>query len=384
MRTETQVEITRTLLRHLAERQPVRADACATVPASRYTSAEHLAREQATILSKWPQLVALSGELPEPGSFLVRDLPGGSIVITRDTEGNVHALANTCRHRGGRIAEADGTGRRLTCPYHAWSYRLDGSIAAIPDQASFPEVDLSSCRLPRYPVLEWAGTIWVVPSSGGAPLDSAGLVAELGPIADDLVAYDIASHRHWRRHRFELAMNWKLVVDTFLEPYHFASLHRTTVGPIFVSNLCTAERAGHHVREILPRKSIAGLAEQPESAWDLVAHSAIVHVLFPSTVFVVQVDHIELWRTQPVAGEPGRAICELDFFLPPGELSESAERHWLRNWELTINTVIHEDFRAMAGVQANLASGQLDALTFGRNEPALALFHQALDDAMAG
>lgn len=384
MRAETQVEIIRTLLRHLADRRPVRADACARVPAERYTSSEHLAREQATILSRWPQLVALSGELPEPGSFLVRDLAAGSVVVTRDAEGTVHALANVCRHRGARVAEGEGSGRRLTCPYHAWSYHLDGTIAVVPDQESFPDADLASCRLPRFPVLEWEGTIWVVPSTTAAPLEPAGLVADLGHIADDLVGYDIASHRHWRRHRFELAMNWKLVVDTFLEPYHFAALHRATVGPIFVSNLCTAERSGLHVREVLPRKSIAELAEQPESTWDLVTHSALVYVLFPSTVLVVQIDHLELWRIQPVTGDPGRSIVELDFFIPPGELDGSAERHWLRNWELTINTVLHEDFRAMTGVQANLASGHLDALTFGRNEPALALFHRALEDAVAG
>lgn len=384
MRTETQVEMTRTLLHHLAERRPLRAPAGATVPASHYTSPEHLAREQATILSRWPQLVALSGELALPGSFLVRDLPVGSVVVTRDAEGSVHALANVCRHRGARVAEGEGAGRRLTCPYHAWSYHLDGTIASVPDQESFPDLDLASCRLPRFPVLEWEGTIWVVPATEAAPLDAAGLVADLGQIADDLAVYDIATQRHWRRHRFDLDMNWKLVVDTFLEPYHFGSLHRATVGPIFVSNLCTAERAGLHVREVLPRKSIAGLAEQPESTWDLVTHSAVVYVLFPSTVLVVQVDHLELWRIQPVAGEPGRSVVELDFFIPPGELSESAERHWLRNWELTIKTVIEEDFWAMAGVQANLQSGHLDALTFGRNEPALALFHQALEDAVAG
>lgn len=383
MRRDTQIAITRSLLEQLRRKQPLRADAVDSVPAAHYTSVEHLEQERATILSTWPQLVALSTDVPGPGSFVVRDRPGSSVIVSRDEEGRVHALANVCRHRGARVAEGRGDGRRLSCPYHAWSYRLDGSLAAIPDRESFPGVDDGRCRLPQLPVVEWAGMIWVVPSTDSAGHSEERLRADLGHIGDDLVAYDIGQYAYWRSHRFELDLNWKLVVDTFLEPYHFSSLHRNTVGPIFVSNLCTADRAGHHVREVLPRKSIVTLADLPESAWDLVTHSAIVYALFPNTVLVVQVDHLETWRVQPRAGDPSRSICDLDFYIPAGGLAENGERYWERNWELTINTVIHEDFKAMAGVQANLASGHLDRLTFGRNEPALALFHQALADGMA-
>ncbi len=381
MRRDTQIAIIRTLLEQLRQKQPLRGDAVGSVPAAHFTSVEHLQREQATILSAWPQLMALSTDVPRPGSFVVRDGPGSSVIVSRDEDGCVHALANVCRHRGARVAEGRGGGRRFTCPYHAWSYRLDGSLAAIPDQDSFPAVDDGHCQLPRLPVVEWAGMIWIVPLTG-AELSEDRLRADLGPIGDDLVAYDIGQYAYWRSHRFELDLNWKLVIDTFLEPYHFASLHRNTVGPIFVSHLCTADGAGHHVREVLPRRSIVTLADMPESAWDLVMHSAIVYALFPNTVLVVQVDHIETWRVQPRAGDPARSICELDFYIPAGDLTETAEQYWERNWELTVNTVIDEDFRTMAGAQANLGSGWLEQLTLGRNEPALALSHQALADAL--
>jgi hypothetical protein len=80
----------------------------------------------------------------------------------------------------------------------------------------------------------------------------------------------------------------------------------------------------------------------------------------------------------PVDGDPGRCVCELDFYIPPNTMDDRALNHWQRNWDLTINTVIEEDFRTMAGAQGNLASGALERLTFGRNEPALALLHAAL------
>lgn len=365
------------LLDHLARREPLRAETCASVPAGHYTSRKHLQVELDTVLRRWPQLVGLSCELPEPGSRIVRDDMRVPVVVTRDALGAVHALVNVCRHRGARVAEADGTSRRLTCPYHAWSYDLDGALAAVPDAPSFPGVAPGACRLPTLPVIEWGGTVWVVPEPDG-PAPATMPPEALGPMSDDLLAYGLDEFQHWRRHRFDLQLNWKLVVDTFLEPYHFASLHGRSVGPIFVSNLCAADRFGSHIREVLPRRSIADLAGLPEADWEVVSHSAIVNVLFPNVVAVMQVDHLETWRVYPQGNEPGRSICELDFYIPGGRVTESAQRHWESNWELTIRTVLQEDFAMMAGVQRNLECGQLDHLTFGRNEPALAMYHQAL------
>ena len=375
MRHETQVAIARRLLDHLDRGEPVRSEVGATIPAARYTSPEHLALEERTILSRWPQMVALAGDLPKPGTWVVRESGGSSFIVTRDWEGRVHAMANVCRHRGARVAEQPGWGRRLMCPYHAWSYHLDGTLAGVPDGDSFPDVPAGSCALPALPCVELDGTIWVNPAGAGADVD-------LGAFADDLGALDVPSYVHWRQHRFDLDLNWKLVIDTFLEPYHFASLHQLSVGPIFVANLCVADRDGLHVREVLPRKSLAGLRDVPESEWDLIPHTAIVYVLFPNTVFVVQVDHLETWRVRPVAGDPGRCVCELDFYIPADATGERAQLHWEKNWELTVRTVIDEDFHAMTGVQANLASGHLDHLTVGRNEPALAMYHAALDAAV--
>lgn len=382
MHQNTQIEITRRLLGHLDRAEPFRSDVVASVSADDYTSPERLAFEQRTILTTSPQLVALASDLPEPGSYVVRDSSGSSVVLSRDRDGAIHAFANVCRHRGSRVAEDRGTARRLTCPYHAWSYHLDGTLAAIPDHESFPGIEPGSCGLPPLPCVEVEGTIWINPTIGSS-LTEAQVRSSLGVYADDLKALDVPYYVHWRQHRFDLEFNWKLLIDTFFEPYHFASLHRNSVGPIFVSNLCFADRDGLNVREVLPRKTIARLAELPESEWDLIEQSALVYYLFPNTVMVVQVDHLETWRIRPVDGVPGRCICELDFYIPPNTMDDRALAHWQRNWDLTIRTVVEEDFHTMKGVQSNLASGALDRLTFGRNEPALALFHAALDDALA-
>lgn len=365
-----------TLIEHHAARRPWRT-AGSTIAADTYTSARHLAIER-EVLFRGPQVVALTADLPEPGAVVTRDRLGVPVVLTRDVDGVVHALVNVCAHRAAQVV-ADGRDRtrRLSCPYHAWTYDLTGSLVGVPDAASFCDVDVPGPGLAALPVTERHGLIWAVPVPAGSPPEP-----DLGPFAEDFDGYDIAAHRHWRSHRFDLALNWKLVVDTFLEPYHFASLHRETVAPYFLANLCVADRHGPHLREVLPRPSLVELAQQPPEEWDLVAHSVLVYVLFPNTVFVKFDDHIETWRVHPDPTDPGRSVCDLDFYVPDVPATASSERHWENNWQLTIATVEQEDFAAMAGVQRGLASGAMAQLRVGANEPALAMFHAALDEQL--
>jgi phenylpropionate dioxygenase-like ring-hydroxylating dioxygenase large terminal subunit len=385
MRTSDARPVIETLLERLAARQPWR-DEASTVPAGVYTDPAHLQAERAALFRGLPQVVALSPDLPEAGSVLARDLDGLPLVLTRDHDGEVHALANVCAHRAARVV-TDGRScqRRLTCPYHAWSYDLAGTLRGVPDAASFPTVEVPGPGLRRLPVVEDHGLVWVLADvhAGTAAGRPAPLAAPpLGAIGDDLDHYDLAAHHHWRSHRFDLAFNWKLVVDTFLEPYHLGILHRDTVGPYFVTNLCVVHAEGPHLREVLARRSLTGLADQDPASWDLRPHSTIVYVLFPNMVLVHQMDRIETWRVQPHPADPGRSTCELDFYLPRGEPTPSSERYWERNWCLTVDTVNDEDFSAMAGVQQGLASGALDEVHVGANEPAFSRYHRALDSVV--
>jgi len=388
VRNEHVQPIVRTLLSHAADgvawTDPSLPEG-AEFPAADYADPAHLATEREILFKRRPQAVALTADLPEPGSFITRDQFDVPLVISRGRDGVARAMANVCAHRGGQVVDQSrGCSRRHACAYHAWTYDEAGTLVGVPDQRSFPRVEVPGPGLAPIPAVEADGIIWVDPGAVGAAISGPGAALEppeLGTIADDFEQFDIGGHRHWRSHRFDLAMNWKLVVDTFLEPYHFASLHRNTVGPIFFPNLCVADRhgpIGEHVRHVIPRRSLAELADQPPETWDIVPHTALVYVLLPATVFVMQIDHIELWRVWPQGDDPNRSWCDLDFYIPVGPSTESSERHWENNWKLTIDTVEQEDFKAMAGVQQGVASGAIDRVRFGANEPALIMYHQAL------
>ncbi len=349
-------------------------------PAAHYADRAHLASELATLF-RGPQVVALSPDLPGPNTFVTRDQYDVALLLTRDDHGQVHASANVCTHRGAQLtADGRGEGRRHTCPYHAWTFDSKGTLVGLPDAGAFPDVCPNSEGLVSLPVVERNGLIWCDPRPGTTELDEKRI--DLGEFEEDIADYGVDGHRHWRTHRFELAMNWKLVIDTFLEPYHFAALHKETVGPYFIPNLCVAHRCGHHVREVLPRRTFAELATQTPEQWDLVPHTAMVYVLFPNTVFVMQIDHIETWRVTPDRHDPARCVVDLDFYIPDEPATESSERHWENNWKLTLDTVIGEDFAAMEHAQRGLSSGVIDHLRLGANEPALAMFHQSLAEAL--
>jgi phenylpropionate dioxygenase-like ring-hydroxylating dioxygenase large terminal subunit len=346
-----------------------------------YDSPERLRQEKDILFRKYPLLMGLSGQLRGPGDFLTDDFSGVPIVVVRDGDGVVRAFLNVCQHRGARVAQGCGnTGRVFTCPYHAWSFDLTGKLVGIPHGSNFEGMDKDHRGLVELPAVERDGLIWVVPTpNANAKLDIDAHLAGLGP---ELANYGLAGYHHHETRIMHRKLNWKIVIDTFLEPYHFAFLHADTVGPIFFPNLCLFEAFGPHLRETLPRRTIETLRAKPEAEWDLIPHTALVYVLFPNTVLVMQGDHVETWRVFPNADKVGECVMYLDFFVPEPAETESARRHWDRNMDLTIRTVDEEDFPVGEGIQSGIAAKAQSEMVFGRNEPALAHFERSVTEAV--
>lgn len=379
MLNSTARPIIETLLKKASAREPWRTEHL-RVSSGRYCDTEHLETEHRLLFNSLPQVVALSGDIPNPGDTLTRECGGLDVLLTRDSTNAANAFLNVCKHRSAKvISEERSCSKRLVCPYHAWTYDLQGSLVGIPDKESFPQMELPQDGLRRLPLHEADGLIWVTPVLN----EKVSCLPALGSFSDDFASYELGEYEHWRSHHFQLEMNWKLVIDTFLEPYHFASLHRDTVGPIFIPNLCHVERSGPHLREVLPRRTLVDLAGSDPEQWDIVPHSALVYVLFPATVFVMQIDHVETWRVRAHPTDPSRSVCDLDFYIPSELAGPGDQEHWEKNWRLTVDTVVNEDFLAMSGVQRGLSSGAFWSINVGANEPALGMFHSILDEEMA-
>ena len=381
MKRDTQIHLMRQVFSHLKAGTTDVADDVHRQPTSAYASTERLTRESATLFRRFPLLVGLSCQIPNPGDHFTEDHTGIPILVVRGQDGVVRAFLNVCRHRGARVAEGCGQSRAFTCPYHGWTYGLDGALRGIPDQRNFPGIDPAQHGLTPLPVAEHHGMLWVRPTADAGPL-SLDIASHLGGLDAEFASYDLSTYHHYETREIRRKMNWKLVIDTFLEPYHLGVLHRKTVGPLFIGNLCLFEPFGLHLREVLPRRSIETQADMPESDWDFIAHNTIVYVLFPNTVFVMQVDHAETWRVFPVDGKTDECVMVLDFFVPNPIDSDSARRHWERNMDLTIRTVCDEDFPVGEGIQRGMASGAQTHTSYGRNEPALAHFERTVSQVV--
>jgi phenylpropionate dioxygenase-like ring-hydroxylating dioxygenase large terminal subunit len=380
MQRQDQLEQARRLFGYLDTHTTAMAPGVYRNPVSDYTCPRQLARERELFFQRGPLNIGLSCLLPSAGDFMTHDFSGIPILLVRHEDGRLRAFLNVCRHRGSRVADGCGKGaRRFTCPYHAWTYRTDGALIGRPDDRSFAEIEKSSLGLRELPAVEKYGMIWVSPTpSAGFDVD-----ALLGGLERDLAAYRLETYYHYETRGLRRRMNWKIVVDTFLESYHLPVLHKATIDPILHGNLGTFDAYGRNLRMIIARRTIDKLRAMPESEWNLIPYSGVICVLFPNTVFVMQGDHVETWHVFPAGSGIDECQMYVSLYTPEEPRTESARRHWDRNMDLLMATVEKEDFPLGEGIQRGFCSGAQDAILFGRNEPSLQHFHKSVKEALA-
>jgi phenylpropionate dioxygenase-like ring-hydroxylating dioxygenase large terminal subunit len=200
-----------------------------------------------------------------------------------------------------------------------------------------------------------------------ATLDVA---AHLGPLAEELDSWGIGRWAPLGEKVLDSPINWKLAVDTFSENYHFATVHRDTFATIARSNCTVFDSFGPHHRLIFPLNSVLELENVPEDEWDPFHNMVVIYALFPNIVLSVTIANGELFRIYP-ADKPGRSITVHQNSTPLDISDESTAAGAQAVFDYAHATVRDEDYRLVAGLQANLASGARDHLLFGRNEPGL-------------
>jgi hypothetical protein len=198
----------------------------------------------------------------------------------------------------------------------------------------------------------------------------------------DLAAYRLDTYHHYETRVLRRKMNWKLGVDTFGETYHLQHLHPNTVDPLFYSNRATFDAFGPNHRLIGARRTLDQLRGIPEDQWDVFDHTVVICVLFPNTIFTFQRDHVETWHVYP-GDKVDEAVIYVSLYIPEPVGNPKAKAHWDRNFDILMATVEKEDFPTCEGMQRGFASGAQDAVTFGRNEPALQHFHKSVAAALA-
>ncbi len=365
MERDQLIDLTRRAVKLARDKTTDLAPAEHTVNAGEYTSIERHQRDVAMLLAS-PQLVGYVSELPEPGTYCTKSVMGRAVLLTRTSTGSVKAFNNVCLHRQSQVVTGCGKAKRFTCPYHAWTYDDSGRLVGLPGREGFPGVQVKSDGLTELPATEFAGFLWVALD----PAATLNISAHLGPLAEELDSWGIGRWSPLGEKVLDSPINWKLAVDTFAENYHFATVHRETFATIARSNCTVFDSFGPHHRLIFPLNSILELENVPEDQWDPFQNMVVIYALFPNIVLSVTIANGELFRIYPAA-LPGRSITVHQNSTPLDISEESVAAGAQAVFDYAHATVRDEDYRLVAGLQANLESGARDHLLFGRNEPGL-------------
>src|SRR5262245_19280622 len=266
MQRPEELAVGRRLLRHIDGRTTDLAEAMFRNQVTAHSCRERAKLERERLFRDQPIFMGLATRLAGPGSYLAEDVAGMPVLMTRDATGMVHAFANICRHRGAPVAQGCGSARAFVCPYHGWTYDLAGKLLGTTDKVGFAGIDLGSHGLVRLPAGERHGLLFVRPK----PLQSGETAAididtDLGALATDLAALRLQTYPLFSVDRVGPRINWKFAIDTFLEGYHIAHLHRKTIAPYFIGNCGTFDGAGLHGRMCVARTSIDAVRDRKTS-----------------------------------------------------------------------------------------------------------------------
>jgi nitrite reductase/ring-hydroxylating ferredoxin subunit len=358
-----------------AETPEIGADVL-SVSRDQYVGRERLEAD-GKMFRRVPHVVGWAGEVAAPGTFITRDVMGVPVLVTRARDGVLRAFINGCMHRGSTVAQGCGEAHRFVCPYHAWTYDLDGRLIGVPDRPMFDGVDLDSRGLRALPVSDRGGMITV-----GLSPD-----VDLEPYLQE-VEHLLAGHRfdvryHHATRRFDLKANWKLAVNVNFEGYHFKVLHRKTVDLVATNN-SIYEFFGPHALWVFPFRQLEP-QEAPLQGWPFDFQATVVYLLFPSCVLVESPTSTMMLRVYP-----GQTPDECVLYMESGSMTPiltDADRTRCEGTVATTCAILDaEDFPQAEACQRGLEAGVPDVV-YGRSEPILQhlaqRWRQASDEASA-
>jgi phenylpropionate dioxygenase-like ring-hydroxylating dioxygenase large terminal subunit len=265
-------------------------DRAQSLPPAIYHDRTILARELETIFRREWLCMGRLAEMPRPGDYLSRDLVGAPVVAIRQRDGSVRAFANVCRHRAARLVDGDGHAARLSCPYHSWTYDLDGRLVGAPFMQQTPGFELDRYRLTEWRCETWQGFVYVCPDTG-----TPSLARRLDVLAARIGDFRMADYEPVFVGEDTWSTNWKCLVENYMDAYHVHRVHAGSFGKYGTSEEHTRLFDGteacsyHYVEEQAGPKAVA---PHPDNTWISDANRSRTWLIniFPSHTLQLQPD----------------------------------------------------------------------------------------------
>ncbi len=326
------------------------------LPKAAYLDPAVLEWERAHVFGGWVCL-GRSSEVPEPRSLKAFDLGHASVLVSRDEAGELRAFENACRHRGHELLPCEGTAqqRAVVCPYHGWAYHLDGKLLGAPGFRGVPGFDPDAHGLFAMPARDWHGWLFVDPSRRARDLDEH--LADLEPV---VAPYSAETLETVVSHTYEVASNWKVVIENYQECYHCSNIHPELCRVSPPDSGENVETGGSWVGGWMDLR-----ADAETMSLDGHSHGATIATLdakqrrtvmyaavLPNLLVSLHPDYVMSHRLVPVAVDRTRITCSWAF-PPAGQQGEDFDPSYAVDfWDLTNR----QDWGACESVQRGLAS----------------------------
>ena len=340
-------------------------DEARALPAACYRDPEFYAEELERIMRREWHAVARVDQLALPGDYRAVDLYGEPIVVVRDADQRLRAYSNVCLHRAFPFADGEGNTKRFVCPYHRWSYDLNGQLCAAPLMENTPGFDRDAQRLPELALEEWQGFVLVNLDPSAAPLGP-----RLTGLSEKLSPFNYADLRTIGVLEYDSPWNWKVMVENFMESYHHIGPH--------VDNLQRSNpAAGTHAEKI---DGPCSVIENP-AAGD--ADPLWVGLVFPDLLFTLSraEQPFAVWYEMQVDG-PAHFLLRIHALASEALAGVDAFRE---GFSTALDGIHQQDIEVCLGIQRGIGSrlwrpGRLNAV----HEETVWKFHRYLADQMLG
>lgn len=379
-----------------------------------YISAEYFEREQRAIFDTAWIILCVESELPEVGSYLVKDVPllGSSVIVVRGADRKIRAFRNACRHRGNQLVyeECRGKGHGFTCKFHAWTYGLDGSLRGMTEKDRFLDVDQSKLGLAPVTIDTWNGLIFVTRAT---PDKLIPLREYLGTMGDALSEYPFDQMTLAAEWKSDLKVNWKTMIDAFQEGYHVNVVHRNTAPSLFcggsrpvlrlshfrfhgnhravtspknpdfqpsvteamafgLAGASLAQKAGDHKTSEIEWKGVNPMGD-PDYGFD-------INVVFPATFIDTSFGWFFTYEFWPMAVDRTLWVAKL-FVVKPRTW---AQRIGLEFTIVQLREALLEDLTTLESTQRGMASGAMTELVLSDQELAIRHHHAVVEKMVRG
>ncbi len=329
-----------------------------TLPRQYYTSADIFAREAEKIFGQRWVCVGREEQIEKPGEFFLAEIGQENLIIVRGQDGSIRALYNVCRHRGTRMC-TDVKGKfsgSIMCPYHAWTYSLDGRLTAARNMDGVPDFDKADYPLKQAALASWDGFIFVNLAARPEPFEQA-----YAPLLGRFAKWQIGDLRIAKTITYDLSCNWKLLIQNYSECYHCPLVHpaldkltpfdsgRNDLGEgPFLGGYMTMRNPGSSM-SMSGKKSYPPLGGVTGEELDHVYYYAF----FPSMLLSLEPDYVMVHRVRPVAVNRSIVVCQWlfhpDTIASPGfDPSDAVDF-----WDMTNRQDWHVCELSQAGVESH-------------------------------